>query len=1078
MVTPTLTDNQSPQSLDGFGAGRPYWTENQRRVLARLAIAVAVSGSIWLLLVNLASPTLPRHIDIVGWPSYFDYNYLPSFWKYRLAVYVFPAVSIVLYALLSRWGPFRRTEQPRRRGPVELLDGVDESAERSSVGESQDGPWPQWTKIPRVLVPAAVVVVAAGSVHGGIGLRALASGAGYVALVALIAAAYARATNHGRSRQGVFWSALALVNGVGGCSIALLGLWYISAHTVVHTPTGDEAWPWFPFWLAGVGVVAATAWAVRERRRGRSARAIEGSMVTVVVGAVLLFLVVSKLPAPVAFFQGFDDAWEMTGSKLLEQGTVPWRDSMFVHGLWPDVLTGTVGRAVFGDTVWGVFAIHSVILGPLAWVILYLYACWISNANRWFAMLFGVTAVGASLLPTLLYGAERFIAVPIVLILLGETLRRRSAAWAVGMTTVLAVQAVLVPETSFVALAVVTCVVAAELVHRRPGVGIWRALRLTRWCAATGAVLLLVLAGILLSIGALGAFVEYYLVVAPGHNETGAMPASYLSLRELGFLVIEFGLVMATIGATAVRLARRGNWYARDWVGVATAGFMVIYIEKAIGRLDSPHVWQNFGAALPLVVYWAWRALHGLGRAAEQLSPVETARRRWPGLIWHPANAPLAMALALMIFAHPVLLKDAANGMAGQHRLTAVADTAYRLGYVQPGAMDPDLLPDLDVVLDTYAGAGGAVYDLTNSTGQVHYLLGHNPGTRFLLVALAVTPYAQQLVIDDLEKSRPAVVIFDAERARMGLAKWDDITNNVRHYLLSEYLLRNWTPVLRTHGALVMVRNDLAAEARPVPRLAVPPQVSDLYFSGPTCDWGAAANYLPVATTGAPIRAPVRPVGQQSVVTVKGWASDPTTGAGAKAVVVANGDVVIDSVTPDQARPDVASVLGIPTTAVGFTYSGLTGGTAAPTFYAEGVDGRLYPLRESPGAAAPVLTFADGRSVSTETVTAGRVESVASAVATVGRVDLPAGTRLTDYDLITLSSGSATLGAGSVAVTDAVGALLHDISARTLPISGPEITMRVGSCPQWYGYDSTRPLYIVQRDVAPITSVTLARALD
>ena len=88
---------------------------------------------------------------------------------------------------------------------------------------------------------------------------------------------------------------------------------------------------------------------------------------------------------------------------------------------------------------------------------------------------------------------------------------------------------------------------------------------------------------------------------------------------------------------------------------------------------------------------------------------------------------------------------------------------------------------------------------------------------------------AQRLLIDELKTAQPPVVIYDA--ISIGRPGWDGIANNVRHYEVSEYVLRGWTPVLRTHGVLVMARNDLAA-SRPVPVLSTPPQTTDLYFSG------------------------------------------------------------------------------------------------------------------------------------------------------------------------------------------------------------------------------------------------------
>jgi hypothetical protein len=80
--------------------------------------------------------------------------------------------------------------------------------------------------------------------------------------------------------------------------------------------------------------------------------------------------------------------------------------------------------------------------------------------------------------------------------------------------------------------------------------------------------------------------------------------------------------------------------------------------------------------------------------------------------------------------------------------------------------------------------------------------------------------HAQRLLIDELKAARPPVVIYDS--SSIGVPAWGEvraITNNVRHYEVSEYVLRGWTPVLRTHGVLVMARNDLVA-SRPMPALS------------------------------------------------------------------------------------------------------------------------------------------------------------------------------------------------------------------------------------------------------------------
>jgi len=142
------------------------------------------------------------------------------------------------------------------------------------------------------------------------------------------------------------------------------------------------------------------------------------------------------------------------GASLVVRGYFPWRDFLFTHGLLPDVLTGSLGRAVFGDSVWGDWAIHSVILFPLFWVSVYLFAVWVSRRNpRFLALTFlgmvgglwayverqhvglpagspgGICQPAVVLLVQRfqLLWMDRFIGLPVALIVLGETLRRRRA---------------------------------------------------------------------------------------------------------------------------------------------------------------------------------------------------------------------------------------------------------------------------------------------------------------------------------------------------------------------------------------------------------------------------------------------------------------------------------------------------------------------------------------------------------------------------------------------------------------------------------------------------------------------------
>ena len=171
----------------------------------------------------------------------------------------------------------------------------------------------------------------------------------YVVLVAAVAEVWARRTD------GQRWRALSAVNGVGGAVAAVLGLWFVSAHTVVQTATGTESWPWLAWWLPVLGVVAIGWWAARQLRGGRAARDVELTLLTVVVGAIALFLAVSISPDRSAF-PGLRRRPGCGRRERARPRLLPVARSALRHGLFPDVLAGSLGQAIFGDSIWGIHA--------------------------------------------------------------------------------------------------------------------------------------------------------------------------------------------------------------------------------------------------------------------------------------------------------------------------------------------------------------------------------------------------------------------------------------------------------------------------------------------------------------------------------------------------------------------------------------------------------------------------------------------------------------------------------------------------------------------------------------------------
>ena len=211
-----------------------------------------------------------------------------------------------------------------------------------------------------------------------------------------------------------------------------------------------------------------------------------------------------------------------------------------------------------------------------------------------------------------------------------------------------------------------------------------------------------------------------------------------------------------------------------------------------------------------------------------------------------------------------------------------------------------------------------------------------------------------------------------------------------------------------------------------------------------------------------------------------GWAVDPVTNLPASSILIADGDRVVGTMKPTTARPDVATYLHQPTSVSGFKDSAMFDGAPVhPAAYSVGADGLAHPLGGLPAGSVAALRLPDGSQVRVAPTTGGWVDQYQADVSMEGELQLPSGINLRDYDLATLSTGLAKLsstggfGGAKVALTDQ---FLHEISASWLDQAGPSLTLRVGSCPQWYGYDPSKPLYVMQTGGPPVTSVTLSTA--
>ncbi|MEO7944313.1 MAG: hypothetical protein ABIR34_13010, partial [Marmoricola sp.] len=597
----------------------PEAEQTSVRALLRLMVALLASAALTLVAWWLLPRGEPRRLDVVGYPSFAAYNFRGMFLGYRLCVWLLPLLTAALFVLLGRTAYFAGS------APVDT---------RVALRDTSPGS-PLATYLP-VLPAAGVLAVAASSAstdpHTHLTPAGLAVAVGYVVVVLLVAGLVKREPDP-----------VATVNVLAATLAAIGGFFWFTQHTAAVTAAGSvDSWPWLPFWYAAPAAVLVVAGLSRRRATGRTPRDLQRWVNRALVGSVGVFMLTASLPSTMPHLAGFDDMLSVTGADLWLRGDYPWRDLLFVHGFFEDVLRSAVGFELFGHTLWGSDAANGALWVPLGWVGLYLLGVW--TAPRSWLGCFGVFAV-VVLLAGSVQLPMRWVVVGPVFLLLGVAIRRRQRRGMAAMTVALFVEAVLVPEAAFQVLAIAAVVVLVDLVQRNPGTPRWRSLRHTGAFVLTGLVCTGLWATFLALNSSLGAFVGYYLTFGPGHVATGAQPLAQLSSpSSLIPFLLATALVAVTIAYVCWRLIARRPMSAELWVVVATTLFAALYGEKGLGRADPSHLMQSVSMTLPLAIVWLALLLQWL----EQLLRRSTAMQRTARLALAPVLA-AAVASSLVV---------------------------------------------------------------------------------------------------------------------------------------------------------------------------------------------------------------------------------------------------------------------------------------------------------------------------------------------------------------------------------------------------------------------------------------------
>ena len=872
-----------------------------RQRATRLLVAVLAGAGVTTLFVNIWPEKPLPMTDRMGYALVNNFP-LDRYWQvFLLWMFLFPAVVLATYLVLPKL--CARSERMRE------MVGTDNKI-AVQVVEKELAPVAGVMHFWRVALVAGVfgyecaVAVGRQSVNGWwiLGAGAFA----YLALVYGVAKLWKRT--------------LSAVN-LFGTAFVLVGAWWVSSTTeMLVASTGERReFAWLPLPLVLVAVVALVVSDVLWGKRNFARR--ERQRLAFVVVPVFLFIWTSHLPNSVGYIDIFHHGESLNGGWLLKSGWVPWRDFFFNIGFYGAAVVPRVSFGLFGTSYWGFSAGTEILFIPLLVAAIYVGCAslasryWMALVGLVLTLMFPFTAMGG--FTKILAGDSmlfvyRFASIAVVTV--GVLLFVRKTSWVRALLFGAALTYAVIAGSEMVVFAAAACFTvflrdAAQL--RR-----WRYSRLpllqlfrSTLYAAGGVIAALIASGaVMWRYGALKGYINWWRTFPfTWHIETGIPLNRWPTMAEFGWgtewtVLYAIGIaILCVIWFVVWRIRADRTLRTEDWVAIALAIGNLLFMKKTLNRPDS-HFFQSLIVAMPLLFYVVTRVV---GTISDSVQVAFTHGHRKTALHTVAFGVLTVALLFPFMTTADVLNARVHNAGARVQPVTAQKPEFPRVGYSQEYEF-LDNYRQLRTFLESNIGMRAKIYDFSNMTTVYNFLLNKKPLTRYSYVLQASSVAAQNEVITALRKKKPEVVSYGWDSA---IDTWDDLSNSVRHWAISEYLLKNYSPWTtiggKNFGNVLFLRNDLAP-GKGLPVDAVPAQSGAEKLSSlrslNTCNWGAASNYLTFAPTKPGVPVISEPV--KGMLTVFGWAH--TSDDEAVTIEVKYNNTLLISGPSSSERPDLA----------------------------------------------------------------------------------------------------------------------------------------------------------------------------
>jgi hypothetical protein len=118
---------------------------------------------------------------------------------------------------------------------------------------------------------------------------------------------------------------------------------------------------------------------------------------------------------------------------------------------------------------------------------------------------------------------------------------------------------------------------------------------------------------------------------------------------------------------------------------------------------------------------------------------------------------------------------------------------------------------EIEEFMNNKFGDQATFIDFTNTPMLYFHMHRKSPGYFNQHPLLFHNEYLQNRYLEDLEKHDAPLAIFNSMSQKGGIMSLDNVPNNIRHYLIAEYIYQNYKPLAILNGRACWIKKELAS---------------------------------------------------------------------------------------------------------------------------------------------------------------------------------------------------------------------------------------------------------------------------